>query len=94
MKEITVSKVLEKQDEDNVRMINSLLGLKERIMTIGKKKELTADQANIISRFNLQGYSSLEEIAKKKIKEIEEQITSKLQFSHKERLLALIVPDD
>ena len=65
MKEITVSKVLEKQDEDNVRMINSLLGLKERIMTIGKKKELTADQANIISRFNLQGYSSLEEIAKK-----------------------------
>ena len=31
MKEITVSKVLEKQDEDNVRMINSLLGLKERI---------------------------------------------------------------
>ena len=36
MKEITVSKVLEKQDEDNVRMINSLLGLKERIMTIGK----------------------------------------------------------
>lgn len=75
-------------------MINSLLGLKERIMTIGKKKELTADQANIISRFNLQGYSSLEEIAKKKIKEIEEQITSKLQFSHKERLLALIVPDD
>lgn len=51
MKEITVSKVLEKQDEDNVRMINSLLGLKERIMTIGKKKELTADQANIISRF-------------------------------------------
>lgn len=76
MKEITVSKVLEKQDEDNVRMINSLLGLKERIMTIGKKKELTADQANIISRFNLQGYSSLEEIAKKKIKEIEEQKVS------------------
>lgn len=38
MKEITVSKVLEKQDEDNVRMINSLLGLKERIMTIGKRK--------------------------------------------------------
>ena len=31
---------------------------------------------------------------RKKIKEIEEQITSKLQFSHKERLLALIVPDD
>lgn len=94
MKEITVSKVLEKQDEDSVRMIKSLLRLKEKIMTIGKKKELTADQANIISRFNLQGYSSLEEIAKKKIKEIEEQITSKLQFSHKERLLALIVPDD
>lgn len=93
MKEITVSKVLEKQDEDSVRMIKSLLRLKEKIMTIGKKKELTADQANI-SRFNLQGYSSLEEIAKKKIKEIEEQITSKLQFSHKERLLALIVPDD
>lgn len=94
MKEITVSKVLEKQDENSVRMIKSLLRLKEKIMTIGKKKELTADQANIISRFNLQGYSSLEEIAKKKIKEIEEQITSKLQFSHKERLLALIVPDD
>lgn len=94
MKEITVSKVLEKQDEDSVRMIKSLLRLKEKIMTIGKKKELTADQANIISRFNLQGYSSLEEIAKKKIEEIEGQITSKLQFSHKERLLALIVPDD
>lgn len=94
MKEITVSKVLEKQNEDNVRMIEGLLRLKEKFMTIGKKKELTADQANIISRFNLQGYSSLEEIAKKKIKEIEEQITSKLQFSYKERLLALIVPDD
>lgn len=38
MKEITVSKVLEKQDEDNVRMIKSLLRLKEKIMTIGKRK--------------------------------------------------------
>lgn len=94
MKEITVSEVLRKQDETGVGMIKELLKLKEKIMTFGKKKELTADQANIISRFNLQGYSSLEEIAKKKIQEIEEQITSKLQFSHKEKLLALIVPDD
>lgn len=38
MKEITVSKVLEKQDEDSVRMIKSLLRLKEKIMTIGKRK--------------------------------------------------------
>lgn len=30
MKEITVSKVLEKQDEDSVRMIKSLLRLKEK----------------------------------------------------------------
>ena len=35
-------------------IINSLVG-----------EKVAADQANIISRFNLQGYSSLEEIAKK-----------------------------
>ena len=92
MKEITVSKVLEKQDEDNVRMINSLLGLKERIMTIGKKKELTADQANIISRFNLQGYSSLEEIAQKKIKEIATQmdIAETTVKTHFKRAMAIL----
>lgn len=42
MKEITVSKVLEKQDEDSVRMIKSLLRLKEKIMTIGKKERINS----------------------------------------------------
>lgn len=64
------------------------------IMLFGKSRKLTAEQANIISRFNLQGYTSLEDIANKKILEIEDQIKGKLQFSHREKLLALIVPDE
>mgnify|MGYP000325131480 CR=1 FL=1 len=61
-------------------------------MTIGKKKELTADQANIISRFNLQGYSSLEEIAKKKIKEIATQmdIAETTVKTHFKRAMAIL----
>lgn len=91
MKEAVITEnVIIKKQESFVKQF-----LKNVVMLFEKRKELTAKQANIISRFNLQGdYSSLEDIARKKVREIEDQITGKLQFSHKEKLLALIVPND
>jgi hypothetical protein len=88
---ITEKKLIEKQE---ISLAKKMFSCSKRVL-FGRSKELTADQANIISRFNLQGWPlTLDEIAEKKVREIEEQITSKLQFSHKEKLLALIVPED
>lgn len=63
-----------------------------RFFGISNKSGLTAKKANMIARFGTP--DDFEDIIKKKIKEIDNQINSKLQFSSQERLLALIVPKD
>lgn len=52
---------------------------------------LTGEIANNISKY---GYNSFEEVVKSKARLIEEQIADKIRFSRKEKLLALLVPED
>lgn len=59
------------------------------------KDALTAEMACRISRY---GYATrnydFSKIVKLKIEEVDTQITNKLQFSNREKLLALLVPED
>lgn len=57
-----------------------------------KKRELTATQANLMSRFG--SYMDFDKIVSKKIDDVQCQIRQKLEFSNKERLLNLLVPED
>lgn len=65
-----------------------------KIFSFGQKNDegLTAKKANMIARFGMP--DDFDSIVKKKVREIEQQIRSKLEFSSQERLLALIVPKD
>lgn len=58
----------------------------------GRRDGLTAEKANMIARFGTA--DDFKTIVKRKIKEVEQQIEIKLQYSSQERLLALIVPED
>lgn len=87
-KEVWYSSIL--KDIEDKHRDEEYSGLLSKIFKMNKR--LTAEEANMISRFGVP--SSFEDIVEKKIEEIEQQIRMKLQYSSQERLLALVIPPD
>lgn len=57
-----------------------------------EREVLTATKANTISKYGV--FENFDKIVSSKIREIESQIYNKLEFSNKEKLLALLVLKD
>lgn len=92
MNELIEGGVTVKEERKGISLADFIISLLSILFKKEKDKGITAEEANRISRFGTP--DSFDDILKKRIDEIEQQIKSKLQFSSQERLLALIVPED
>lgn len=74
------------------QLFDFMMKIFKNIMKPFEREALTASKANTMSKYGV--FENFKKIIASKIKEIESQIYSKLEFSNKEKLLALLVPND
>lgn len=83
---------MEKNEIIGTKPLKKCEGFMKKFWRGDFRNDLTAEKANMMSRFGVN--STFEEIVGKKIKDVQAQILQKLEFSSSEKLLNLLVPED